>query len=120
MTDNYNEKSKIYKYEKMLTHQTFKYSQEIELELGGKLNNLELYYTTYGKLNPTRSNVIWVCHAFTGNSNFQDWWPGLFGPGLLYDPEEYFIICANMPGSCYGSTGPLSVNPVTGIPYYHS
>ena len=104
----------------MLTHQTFKYNQEIELELGGKLNNLELYYTTYGKLNPTRSNVIWVCHAFTGNSNFQDWWPGLFGPGLLYDPEEYFIICANMPGSCYGSTGPLSVNPVTGIPYYHS
>jgi homoserine O-acetyltransferase len=103
----------------MLTHQTFKYDKEFKLELGGKLPELELYYTTYGKLNPDRSNVIWVCHAFTGNSNFQDWWPGLFGTGLLYDPEEYFIICVNMPGSCYGSTGPLSINPVSGIPYYH-
>jgi homoserine O-acetyltransferase len=104
----------------MLTHQTYTYDQEFELELGGKLPEFELYYTTYGKLNADRSNVIWVCHAFTGNSNYQDWWPGLFGPGLLYDPEEYFIICANMPGSCYGSTGPLSINPVTGIPFYHS
>lgn len=104
----------------MLKHQTFRYDQEITLELGGILPELELYYTTYGKLNATRSNVIWVCHAFTGNSNFQDWWPGLFGPGLLYDPEEYFIICVNMPGSCYGSTGPLSINPLTGIPYYHN
>jgi homoserine O-acetyltransferase len=104
----------------MLTHQIYKIDKEFDLELGGKLPELELYYTTYGKLNPSRSNVIWVCHAFTGNSNFQDWWPGLFGPGLLYDPEEYFIICANMPGSCYGSTGPLSTNPVSGIPYYHA
>lgn len=104
----------------MLTHQTFKYGQDFDLELGGKLPGLELYYTTYGKLNSAKSNVIWVCHAFTGNSNFQDWWPGLFGEGLLYDPDDYFIICVNMPGSCYGSTGPLSINPLTGIPFYHS
>jgi homoserine O-acetyltransferase len=104
----------------MLTHQTFKYEQEFDLELGGTLPDLELYYTTYGKLNASRSNVIWVCHAFTGNSNVQDWWPGLFGPGLLFDPGEFFIICVNMPGSCYGSTGPLSVNPVSGIPFYHN
>jgi homoserine O-acetyltransferase/O-succinyltransferase len=44
----------------------------------------------------------------------------LFGEGLLFDPEEYYIICVNMPGSCYGSTGPLSINPKTGIPYYHT
>ncbi len=103
----------------MLKHQTYHYDQEFPLELGGKLPGLELYYTTYGRLNKDKSNVIWVCHAFTGNSNFQDWWPGLFGEGLLFDPAEFFIICANMPGSCYGSTGPLSVNPSTGIPYYH-
>jgi homoserine O-acetyltransferase len=104
----------------MLTHQTYTYDHDLDLELGGKLPGFELYYTTYGKLNASRSNVIWVCHAFTGNSNFQDWWPGLFGPGLLYDPKDFFIICANMPGSCYGSTGPLSINPVSGIPFYHS
>ncbi len=103
----------------MLKHQTFHYQDEFPLELGGHLPGLELYYTTLGKLNPERSNVVWVCHAFTGSSNFQDWWPGLFGDGLLYDPEEFFIICVNMPGSCYGSTGPLSINPQTGIPYYH-
>ena len=103
----------------MLKHQSYKYNQEVYLEKGGKLPELELYYTTYGKLNEQKSNVIWVCHAFTGNSNFQEWWPGLFGDGLLFDPEEYFIICANMPGSCYGSTGPLTVNPMSGIPYYH-
>jgi len=104
----------------MLKHQTFKYEKEFQLELGGDLPELELYYTTYGKLNENRSNVIWVCHAFTGNSNFQDWWPGLFGEGMLFDPNDFFIICVNMPGSCYGSTGPLSINPKSGIPYYHS
>ena len=104
----------------MLTHQTFKYNREFPLEQGGKLPEFELYYTTYGKLNEEKSNVIWVCHAFTGNSNFQDWWPGLFGPDMLYDPEDYFIVCANMIGSCYGSTGPLSINPITKIPYFHS
>lgn len=104
----------------MLKHQIFKYDKEFPLELGEALPELELYYTTFGKLNKEKSNVIWVCHAFTGNSNFQDWWPGLFGEGLLFDPEEYYIICVNMPGSCYGSTGPLSINPRTGIPYYHT
>ena len=104
----------------MLKHQTYRYNQVFETELGGQLPELELYYTTYGKLNKNKSNVIWVCHAFTGSSNFQDWWPGLFGEGLLFDPEEYYIICVNMPGSCYGSTGPLSINPGTGIPYYHT
>jgi len=104
----------------MLKHQTFNYDKEIRLELGGSLPELELYYTTFGKLNKGKSNVVWVCHAFTGNSNFQDWWPGLFGEGLLFDPTDYYIICVNMPGSCYGSTGPLSINPKSGIPYYHT
>jgi len=104
----------------MLTHLTYKHEPDFPLELGGKIQGLEVEYTTYGKLNKDKSNVIWVCHAFTGSSNFQDWWPGLFGENLLYDPEDYFVICANMLGSCYGSTGPLSINPVTKNPYFHT
>src|SRR5690606_25880391 len=53
------------------------------------------------------------------NATVTDWWEGLFGIGKLYNPEEYTIICANSLGGCYGSTGPLSVNPETGIPYYN-
>jgi hypothetical protein len=49
-----------------------------------------------------------------------DWWPGLVGDGHLIDPERFFIVCVNMPGSCYGSLGPLSDNPITGQPYFHS
>ncbi|HLF35903.1 MAG TPA: homoserine O-acetyltransferase [Cyclobacteriaceae bacterium] len=103
----------------MLTSNTFIYAQDFPLELGKFLPGLQLRYTTFGKLNETGSNVIWVCHAFSGSSNFTEWWPGLFGEGLLFDPEKYFIICVNMPGSCYGSTGPLSIDPRSGIPYYH-
>ncbi len=95
-------------------------NEEFRLELGKTLPSLELTFTTFGKLNPEHSNVIWVCHAFSGSSDFTEWWPGLFGNGLLYDPEKHFIICVNMPGSCYGSTGPLSINPLTTKPFYHS
>jgi homoserine O-acetyltransferase len=59
-----------------------------------------------------------VCHALTASSDAADWWKGLIGEGCLINPEKYFIVCANMLGSCYGSTGPLSDNPVTGKPYY--
>lgn len=102
-------------------HQTedFIYRDKFELESGAYLPGFQLRYTTYGKLNEARDNVIWVCHALTANGNFMDWWRGLFGKGRLYDPDEYYIICANMLGSCYGSTGPLSINPETGAPFYH-
>jgi homoserine O-acetyltransferase len=83
------------------------------------LPELQLLYTTFGKLNDDKSNVIWVCHAFSGNSDFTEWWGGLFGEGRLYDPQKHFVICVNMPGGCYGSTGPLSENPETGTPYFH-
>ena len=63
--------------------------------------------------------MVWIFHALTANSNPVDWWPGLVGSGHLIDPDKYFIVCVNMPGSCYGSFGPLSLNPVTGKPYYH-
>ncbi len=66
------------------------------------------------------SNIIWVCHALTANADVMSWWPGLFGENELFNPKEYFIICANVLGSCYGTTGPVSTNPGTGKPYYDS
>ncbi|MBC5775066.1 homoserine O-acetyltransferase [Pontibacter sp. KCTC 32443] len=99
---------------------TFHYQQEFKLESGFSLPGFQLAYTTYGQLNLQRNNVVWVCHALTGNAEVTDWWGGLFGEGKLYDPEEWFIVCANMLGGCYGSTGPLSINPNTLKPYFHS
>ncbi|WP_299758238.1 homoserine O-acetyltransferase [uncultured Pontibacter sp.] len=98
----------------------FHHQQEFRLESGATLPGFQLAYTTYGTLNPQRSNVVWVCHALTGSSDFTDWWCDLFGEGKLYDPREWFVVCANTLGGCYGSTGPLSVNPKTLQPYFHT
>ena len=103
----------------MVSNNIFSYSQNFLLESRESLPDLQLFYTTYGKLNSDKSNVIWICHAFSGNSDFTEWWSGLFGEGKLYDPTTHFVICVNMIGGCYGSTGPLSENPETAKPYYH-
>ena len=102
-------------------HQTedFTYHDKFELESGEYLPGFQLRFTTYGKLNKARDNVIWVCHALTANANFLDWWHGMFGKDKLYDPDRHYIVCANVPGSCYGSTGPLSINPETSKPFFH-
>ncbi|MFY0654401.1 MAG: homoserine O-acetyltransferase [Cyclobacteriaceae bacterium] len=102
----------------MSAHQYFNYKKRFELEAGSYLPELTLAYNTYGKMNADKSNVVWICHALTANSDPVEWWPGMVGEGYFYDPNEYFIVCANMLGSCYGSTGPCSVNPETGKPYY--
>ena len=94
------------------------YSPVFELENGQSLSGIEIAYHTYGKLNTTGDNVVWICHALTANSDAMDWWSGLVGFGKLFDPEKYFIVCANILGSCYGSSGPLSKDPSTGVPYY--
>ena len=88
------------------------------LERGGNIANLRIAYHTYGTLNAQRDNVVWVCHALTANSDVADWWPHTVEKGAFLDPEKCFTVCANIIGSCYGSTGPLSVNPATGKPYY--
>ena len=98
----------------------WKLSQAFHLECGTTLPEIEIAYHTYGQLSPAGDNVVWVCHALTGNSEAADWWDGLVGVGKLFDPENYFIVCANILGSCYGSTGPLSINPANGIAYGHS
>ncbi|HEY8511997.1 MAG TPA: homoserine O-acetyltransferase [Cyclobacteriaceae bacterium] len=99
---------------------TFHYKQVFPLEAGGSLDGFQLRYSTLGKISPARDNVIWVCHALTGSSDFTAWWKDLFSEGSAFDPRHYFIICANILGGCYGSTGPLSTDPATGKPYFHT
>ncbi len=102
-----------------VNHHIFHYEGTFELESGESLPGFQLKYSTLGRLNPERDNVIWVCHALTGSSNVRDWWADLFTGDGPFDPANHFIICANMLGSCYGSTGPLTINPATGVPFYH-
>jgi len=97
----------------------FHYDGQFELEKGGHLPSLTIAYHTLGTLNAARDNVIWICHAFTANSDVSDWWGGMVGEGKIFDPRHHFIICANILGSCYGTTGPLSINPETSAPWYH-
>ncbi len=102
------------------TDHTFHHKENFQLENGGHLPGFQLKYTTAGRLNADRSNVIWVCHALTGSSDFTDWWEKLFTADSPFDPSKNFIICANVLGGCYGSTGPLSYDPRDGQPYYHN
>ena len=95
-------------------------SQAFQLECGEELPGVTIAYTTYGSLNREGNNVIWICHALTADSNAKDWWPNLIGEGLAFDTNKYFVVCDNILGSCYGSTGPASNNPLTKQPYYNS
>ncbi len=98
----------------------FNYDHSFQLESGETLPGFHLAYTTHGKLNAAKNNVVWIFHALTANSNPMEWWPGMVGDGKFFDPAKYFIICVNKPGSPYGSISPLSKNPVTDEPFYHS
>ncbi|MDO4511922.1 MAG: homoserine O-acetyltransferase [Bacteroidales bacterium] len=96
----------------------FRYDNEFRLECGEVLPSLKVAYHTFGSMNEERSNVVWVCHALTANSDVADWWPGTVESGRFLDPEKYFVVCANILGSCYGTTGPTEINPATGQPWY--
>lgn len=98
--------------------QKFIYPSAFKLESGKSFPGLEIAYHTFGALNPQKNNVIWVCHALTANSDVLDWWPGLFGEKALFNPNEHFIVCANILSSAYGTTNPLSINPKTDEPYF--
>lgn len=93
---------------------TLSYTHPFKTENGDVIPGLEIAYNTWGELNAQQDNVIWVCHALTANSDVEAWWPGMVGKGLLFDTGRFFIVCANILGSCYGTTGPASVNPLTG------
>ena len=96
----------------------FTYEHPFALEGGGSLPGITVAYHTYGRLDKDGGNVVWVCHALTANSDVAHWWPGVVGEKGPINPDRYFIVCANILGSCYGSTGPLSVDPGTDELYY--
>lgn len=85
-------------------------------ESGHRFEEVEIAWKSWGTLNQDRDNVILICHALTGHAAADEWFSGLFREGL-FDMENDFILCINVPGSCYGSTGPWHQNPTTGKPY---
>jgi len=110
------------------SRQIFKTEKEFTLQSGESLPEVEIAYQTWGELNSSRDNAILVCHSLTSDSgvaNYFDengnhvegWWHEFVGVGKTIDIEKYFIICTNVLGSCYGSTGPTSINPNTGEQY---
>ena len=96
----------------------FHSSEQFKLENGQSLPDLTISYHTYGTINTRKDNVIWVCHALTANSDVFSWWPGVVGENCVINPKDHFIICANILGSCYGSSGPLTIDPVSKKPFY--
>ncbi len=89
----------------------------LRLLAGGTLPHVTLHYAIYGALNDTRDNAILVPHALSGSARVADWWPQLFGEDAVFDLAKDCIIGINLIGSCYGSTGPTSINPATNKPY---
>src|SRR5579871_331065 len=117
----------------------------LPLDCGRTLEGVRIAYETYGSLAPNKDNVVLVCHALSGDAHaagYSDdpeapsavdgfgadergirprgglgWWDGMIGPGKAFDTERYFVICTNLLGSCRGSTGPASLDPLTGQPY---
>lgn len=88
-----------------------------EFESGGSLPGLELAYHCSGREYRKGEKVVWICHALTANSDPEDWWPQMVGPGKFIDPEKCFVVCVNMLCSPYGSSGPASTDPSSGQPY---
>ncbi len=107
--------------------QSVSFSEAMTLKSGARLPGFELVFETYGTLNATRSNAVLVCHALSGghhvagvhagNANGVGWWDNLVGPGKPLDTNRFFVVGVNNLGGCYGSTGPLSLNPESGKRY---
>jgi homoserine O-acetyltransferase/O-succinyltransferase len=87
--------------------QYYHYKRPFALDGGSVLEELTIGYHTYGQMDAERGNVVWVCHALTANSDAVDWWSGLVGPGKTIDTQKYFVVCANILGSCYGTEADL-------------
>jgi homoserine O-acetyltransferase/O-succinyltransferase len=110
-----------------VTPQSLRFVQSLPLQSGARLADYTLVYETYGTLNAQRSNAVLVCHAlnashhvagtYAGQDRSEGWWDNLVGPGKPLDTDRFFVIGINNPGSCFGSTGPMHVDPGTGRPY---
>ncbi|MEM7133658.1 MAG: homoserine O-acetyltransferase [Chloroflexota bacterium] len=112
-----------------VTPKHFTFAQDIpfQLESGATLSPVTLEYETYGQLNRERTNAILICHALTGSAHAAGyhaeddkkpgWWDECIGPGKAFDTNRFFVICSNVIGGCYGSTGPISMDPETGLAY---
>jgi homoserine O-acetyltransferase len=110
-----------------VTPQQMHFGEPLPLKSGAVLPAYALAYETYGTLNPARSNAVLVCHAlnashhvagtYADEARSEGWWDNLVGPGKPLDTERFFVIGVNNPGSCFGSTGPTTVNPATGRPW---
>jgi len=95
----------------------FVLDRHLVLESGRTLANPTLHYAVYGRLNAARDNAVLACHALSGSALVGSWWPEIFAPGAVLSLDHDFVICVNLLGSCYGSTGPGSVDPETGLVY---
>jgi homoserine O-acetyltransferase len=114
-------------YNGIVEEKSVTFDTELRLESGRILGPITQVYETYGELNAARSNAILVAHAWTGSAHLAGrysaeeqkpgWWNEIVGPGKLLDTDRYCVICSNVLGSCFGSTGPASINPKTGKKY---
>lgn len=94
--------------------QIYKFKIPFITDSGVEIQNPKIAYQSWGKLNDAKDNVVFICHALTGNSDAVDWFSGLIGSDITIDPEKHFIVCPNILGSCYGTTGPTEFNPKSG------
>src|SRR6516165_2320817 len=111
-----------------LSNQVYLYAfDSLPLQRGGQFGPITVAFEAWGQLNAEGDNAVLITHALTGNSHAHDierpdntkvaWWNPLIGPGRFFDTSRYFIICSNILGSCYGTTGPSSIEPTTGQSY---
>jgi homoserine O-acetyltransferase/O-succinyltransferase len=96
----------------------YRFNNDFQTESGVAISGLELFYCTSGEYIHGKSRVVWVCHALTASADCESWWPDLIGAGKALGKADEFVVCVNIPSSCYGSTGPLNVNPITRQKYY--
>jgi len=110
-----------------VTPQRATFTESLALQSGASLPGFELVYETYGSLDAERSNAILICHAlnpshhvagtYDGEAESEGWWDNMVGPGKPIDTDRFFVIGVNNLGSCFGSTGPASINPATDKPW---
>ncbi|HJV11050.1 MAG TPA: homoserine O-acetyltransferase, partial [Burkholderiales bacterium] len=109
------------------TAQNATFNEPLRLRGGAELPSFEIAYETYGRLNEARTNAVLVCHALNASHHVAGyyeedrknigWWDNLVGPGKPLDTDRFFVVGSNYIGSCFGSTGPASINPATGKPW---